>query len=333
MRIAVATTLGSLILLPGLLHAVQASPDSAREAAVRALPLLTRGAVGHVEKQTCFACHNQALPLLALATARERGIPVDGEEVSRQARFIARFLDGARETRFLTGEGTGGGHVTAGYALLSLELAGWKPDRATSAVVEYLLNARHPLWRRSTDRPPSEGSLFTAVYLAARGLRVFGSPEQAERIASRRKEGLEWLRRTPALSTEDRTFRLLGLRELEADAAEIREATESLAQAQREDGGWSQLPELESDAYATGEVLVALHLAGGMLTSSPAYERGVAFLQRTQLADGSWYVKSRSKPFQPYYETGFPHGKDQFISSTASGWAATALLLAGPRPD
>ena len=54
----------------------------------------------------------------------------------------------------------------------------------------------------------------------------------------------------------------------------------------------------------------------------------MAFLVRTQLPDGSWYVKSRSKPFQPYYETGFPHGKDQFISSAASGWAATALALA-----
>ena len=42
-------------------------------------------------------------------------------------------------------------------------------------------------------------------------------------------------------------------------------------------------------------------------------------------------MKSRSKPFQPYYESGFPHGKDQFISISASGWATAALALACPK--
>jgi len=51
-------------------------------------------------------------------------------------------------------------------------------------------------------------------------------------------------------------------------------------------------------------------------------------LLRTQKADGSWMIKSRSKPFQPYYESGFPHGKDQFISVAASGWATAALAAA-----
>ena len=76
--------------------------------------------------------------------------------------------------------------------------------------------------------------------------------------------------------------------------------------------------------------MVALHRAGGLSPSHPSYARGVAFLVRTQLADGSWRVKSRSKPFQPYYETGFPHEKNQFLSAAATGWAATALLLATP---
>ena len=81
---------------------------------------------------------------------------------------------------------------------------------------------------------------------------------------------------------------------------------------------------------ATGTALVALHLAGGLATDHPAYARGVAFLTKAQLADGSWRVRSRSKPFQPYYESGFPHEKDQFISAAATGWAATALVLTAP---
>ncbi len=49
------------------------------------------------------------------------------------------------------------------------------------------------------------------------------------------------------------------------------------------------------------------------------------YLVATQLEDGSWYVPSRSMPFQPYFESGFPHGPDQWISMAASNWAATAL--------
>ena len=65
-----------------------------------------------------------------------------------------------------------------------------------------------------------------------------------------------------------------------------------------------------------------------MATSDEAYQRGVQYLLKSQLADGSWHVVSRSKPFQPYYESGFPHEKNQFISCAASGWATWALVLA-----
>ena len=43
------------------------------------------------------------------------------------------------------------------------------------------------------------------------------------------------------------------------------------------------------------------------------------------LEDGTWFVRSRGFAFQPYYDTGFPHGRDQFISSAATSWAAIAL--------
>jgi hypothetical protein len=54
----------------------------------------------------------------------------------------------------------------------------------------------------------------------------------------------------------------------------------------------------------------------------------VAFLLRTQLEDGSWFVRSRAIPVQPYFDSGFPHGRDQFISAAATNWATMALMLA-----
>ena len=59
--------------------------------------------------------------------------------------------------------------------------------------------------------------------------------------------------------------------------------------------------------------------------SDPAVRRGVEFLLRTQLQDGSWYVKSRAVPIQAYFESGFPHGADQWISAAGTAWAVRAL--------
>ena len=53
-------------------------------------------------------------------------------------------------------------------------------------------------------------------------------------------------------------------------------------------------------------------VARAALPDDPVYQRGVRFLLDTQQEDGSWWVKTRSDPIQIYYESGFPHGKDQW---------------------
>ncbi len=52
-----------------------------------------------------------------------------------------------------------------------------------------------------------------------------------------------------------------GLEYVIVDDQEIENAIDSLKQLQRDDGGWAQLPELDSDAYATATALFALHQA------------------------------------------------------------------------
>lgn len=305
-------------------------PQSELRAAVeKALPLLEKGAVGHREQRTCFSCHNQGVPILALTTAQKRGLAINQEELTRQLEFIVAFLNTNKE-RFLEGRGTGGQVDTAGYALLALEAGGWKPDEATTAVAEYLLlfQKDQDHWKNSSDRPPTEASRFTTNYVGLLGLKAFTAEAQQERASARREQIRSWLRTAEAKDTEDHVFRLLSLKLLEEPAEAIQAEAEKLKALQRDNGGWSQLPEMEPDAYATATALYALHTAGGVATTDPLYQRGLRYLLSKQLEDGSWHVASRSKPFQKYYETGFPHGKDQFISAAASGWAATALALA-----
>jgi len=63
-----------------------------------------------------------------------------------------------------------------------------------------------------------------------------------------------------------------------------------------------------------------------MPVSDAGWQRGLDFLLCTQFEDGSWHVKSRAFGFQPYFESGFPHGHDQWISAAASSWATMALV-------
>ena len=57
---------------------------------------------------------------------------------------------------------------------------------------------------------------------------------------------------------------------------------------QRADGGWSQtVTPLRSDAFATGQTLYVLSLAG-YTTERVEIKRGIDFLVATQSSDGSW---------------------------------------------
>jgi N-acyl-D-amino-acid deacylase len=101
--------------------------------------------------------------------------------------------------------------------------------------------------------------------------------------------------------------------------------------AQRDDGGWAQLDEMDSDAYATGQTLFILQNIGFDVSDS-VYQRGMRFLIKTQRSDGAWLVRSRSRPIQPYhkFDDEDPLGKDQFISVPATCWAVAALAAALP---
>jgi outer membrane protein assembly factor BamB len=328
----------SLLVVLGIAAAVPAddspSQGEIQDAVARAIPLLEKGAAGSMaERSQCFTCHNQGLPLLALTTARAHGFPIDEALVQVQAEFIAEFLTNNRE-KFLAGKGTGGEVATAGHALWALETTGWKPDETTAAVAEYLLlfEKASEHWRMTSVRPPSESSHFTANYLAVRALRKYAMVEQQKRVDERIEQARRWLLENSPKDTEDCVFRLWGLKLAGASVESVGTAARDLLASQCEDGGWAQAAGMESDAYATGSALVALHEAGGLGVAEPAYTQGVKFLLRTQLDDGSWFVHSRSKPFQTYFESGFPHGPDQFISITASGWATTALALAYSTP-
>jgi hypothetical protein len=145
--------------------------------------------------------------------------------------------------------------------------------------------------------------------------------EWDERLARARR----WLLKVEPRSTYERAELLRGLHWAGARFADVDRVAAGLRAEQREDGGWSQNRYLKSDAYTTGLALHALAETGRMKPADPAYSKGVQFLLKTQLEDGSWFVRSRAPKFQPYFESGFPHGHDQWISALATSYAVAAI--------
>jgi hypothetical protein len=331
MRVYLGFAIILISLVPVIAGAAPDGPPDAQSAAQRAISLIQKAASGYVKQRGCFACHHQAMAVIALTLAKDRGLDIDEAVLQEQVRFTENSLRGGKDG-YRQGKGQGGGVETAGYALVTLEVGGWKADETTAAVTEYLLqrDTDREFWRTTANRPPSEATSFTATAVALRSLAAYGTPEQKDRIAARLARVKEWLLKTEAKDTEERVSRLWSLKYAGAVPAAIHDAARALLAAQRPDGGWAQVEGMESDAYATGSALVVLGQVGGLAATDPAFERGITFLVKAQRPDGSWYVKSRSKPFQPYFESGFPHGADQWISMAATCWATAALCLSLP---
>ena len=217
------------------------------------------------------------------------------------------------------------------YALFALSVEGAAPDRITDAMVHDVVAQQRTdgSWGMfGIARPPMMDAGFSTVATAIRGLRHYAPPAMKSEIDERIARAAGWLMNSQPRTTEDAVMQLLGAKWAGLDTPTIDRLAQWVLAIQRGDGGWAQTPYLDSDAYATGTALYALHEAGGLPPASPAYQKGVAFLLRTQAADGSWHVASRAPKFQPYFDGGFPYGHDQWISQMSTGWASIALSLA-----
>jgi ankyrin repeat protein len=307
-----------------------AAPVARHSAGSRPIAEAVQMALSQLEKQSptflkrsgCNSCHNQYLPAAAMVLARERGLPVAKSlaEVSLEMREVSpeRVMD--LDTFGVT---------SLGYEMFRSIANGQPADEYTDAVVHFIKVMQTPAgdWENTGNRPPLTYDRFITAALAINTLRTYTPAAQRADTEKRLARAAAWLEAAKPVTTQERAFHLLGLLWAKGGGAAIERAARELAQTQRPDGGWSQLPTMGSDAYATGEALYALHLAGKMPTTDAGYQKGVQYLRQTQAADGTWHVKTRSIPLQPYFESGFPYGHDQWISAAGTSWAAMALTL------
>jgi ankyrin repeat protein len=305
---------------------------TAQAAVKKILPLLETGGEPVFKSRGCVSCHNNSLPAMTVALARKKGFAVNEQQAKKELGFAAAtdmpYLEPMR-----LGSTIGGAATTLGYTLMGMAAAGYQADALTDAHIHYLSIYQFPdgSWRLTSYRPPAEYSPLTTTAVVLRAIRLYPIPGRREEFEERFARAKRWLLSARAFSAEERSMQLNALADAGASASDRAPFAKALKAAQNPDGSWSQLPGVPGDAYATGEALYALHVSGEASTKDPVYQKGVQWLLRNQLPDGSWFVPTVAVPVQPHtFETGFPHGWNQFASTAGSNWASMVLLFTLP---
>ena len=297
-----------------------------RRAVQKSVALLQKSTIGFFARSGCIACHAQNMTSLAITAARANGIAVDERAAAEQSKVL-KAMWGTLEQRLLQHSELPGMPDIGAYTLLDMSGANYSADRITDAIVFDLATSQRTTgeWTLSwIARPPMQDGDISRTALAIRALKAYGMPARKAEFDDRVARAKGWLMNIEAVTTEDRNMKLLGLKWAGADDEVVKRLAGEIVTKQRADGGWGQTQYLDSDAYATGQSLYALQVAGAS-PHDPVYKRGAEYLLSTQLEDGSWHVTSRSPKFQPYFESGFPHRDDQWISAVATAWAVVAL--------
>jgi len=310
--------------------------NTIQDAIQASLPLIQRADANFVPKAACVSCHNNSFAAMAIGAARRSGFQVDEKTAAQQVKANVFGLQKLRESLhqgFFSPVGDFFAPVVLSDILIGLDAEHYPPDLNTDAVVMYLKSRQSPdgqwIYPAADARPPICSDYIVQTAVSLRALQLYAPKvdraayEQAILLAA------AWIAKAQSSNNEDRTARLLGLAWAGKDRDATRKAMRELLAKQRPDGGWSDLDSMESSAYATGRSLFALQTAD-LPVSDAAYQRAVKFLLNTQQEDGSWYVKTHALALQPYFDAGFPHGFDQWISAAGTSWATVALSQASP---
>lgn len=314
------------------------SANTIQNAIQASLPLIQRADANFVPKAACASCHNNSFAAMAVGAARKSGFQVDEKTSAQQVKAnvfgLVKLRDYLHQGFFVPVQDVFGQFVV-GYILIGLDAEHYKPDLNTDAAAMYLkshqtADGEWP-YPAADTRPPICSDYIGQTAVSMRALQLYApkadkaSYDQAIQLAA------SWMAKAKSTNNDDRSYRLLGLAWYGKDKDATQKAMRELLAKQRPDGGWSDLDSMQSSAYATGRSLYALQTAG-LPASDAAYGRAVKYLLSTQQDDGSWYVKTRAMAFQPYFDAGFPHGFDQWISAAGTSWATVALSQASQPP-
>lgn len=316
-----------------------ATQEQVKQAVERAIGYVQVESAAWLNTRKCAACHHVPMVLWSLSEAERQGYAIDKKFVtetieatlgSPEKMIAAKLFDDPTappDPRPL-GKGVKIGTAFMAVAARSLPALEEGQKQSLKFIADEIVKKQRDdgSWEFFLSRPPINESETTDVAWLIMALQGEMRPDASETHRLALQKATAWLAAAPLPNPQDKVFKVLLAARAGKPRDEMQPTIDELLARQRADGGWSQLPETTSDAYATGQTLYVLSLAG-YTAEQPPIKRAIDLLVATQKPDGSWPMTSRSTP------DGRPGSSKLLtpINCAASSWAILGLSRLVPR--
>lgn len=284
-----------------------------------------------IAKSRCASCHHTTMTAMVSNIMEKKGITgLDTTAIMRQMAMVGTldFIGNPNlNNQFVSAK------FLAPYVLLGLNAQNYPADFSTDIAVDYVMSQALPngSFQAEYARVPLECGDIHLTAFSIRAIALYASPSKKIKVQKMVQQTKQWLEQQQPQLQQELAFQLLGMQWCGSSQPAKNAVAQKLLAMQNKDGGWSQLTTMNSDAYATGQVLYALAESGTAAIAAPSFQNGIAYLLKTQEPSGAWTMVTRSNPIQPFVNTAFPpYDDNQFISAAASNWALLALAEALP---
>ena len=309
----------------------------------RSIKYLQTESAAWLNTRKCAACHHVPMPLWALSEADLQGYAIDKKFLADTAESLLGSRDKLMASKIFPnpadppdprpqGRGLNMGLPFLAVAAQSLPALKEGQKQSLKLIAEEIVKKQQPdgSWEffATLRRPPINESQTTDAAWIIMALEGETGPDAPKSQRTALSKAIAWLDTAKRSDLhQDKVLKVL----MEVRSAKplktVQTTIDELLALQRADGGWSQtVPELKSDAFATGQTLYVLSLVG-FTAKRPEIKRGIDFLVATQKPDGSWPMISRSTP------DGSPGSSKLLtpITCAASSWATLGLARLVPK--
>ena len=322
-----------------------ATPQQVQRSIERAIGYLQTESAAWLNTRKCAACHHVPMPLWALSEAERQGYAIDKKFLGDTTESLLGSKEKLMASRIFPdpaappdprpqGRGLNMGLPFLAVAAQSLPSLEEGQKQSLKLIAEEIVKKQQPdgSWEffATLRRPPINESQTTDAAWIIMALDGETGPDAPESQRAALSKAIAWLDAAkPSGIHQDKVLKVLMGSRSAKPREKMQTTIDELLALQRVDGGWSQtVPELKSDAFATGQTLYVLSLAG-YTAERPEIKRGIDFLVATQTPDGSWPMISRSTP------DGSPGSSKLLtpITCAASSWATLGLARLAPKSN
>jgi Squalene-hopene cyclase C-terminal domain len=321
----------------------RAKTEQVQKTVELAIGYLQTESAAWLKTRQCAACHHAPMPLWALSDADRQGYAIDKKYLADTFESLLGSKDKLLASKIFPnpadppdprpqGRGLNMGLPFLAVAAQSLPSLKEGQKQSLKLIVDEIVKKQQPdgSWEffATLRRPPINESQTTDAAWIIMALRAETGADVPESQRVALKKAIAWLAAAKLPDNhQDKVLKVLLASRAGKPRAEMQKTIDELFALQRADGGWSQtVPELKSDAFATGQSLYVLSLAG-FTADRVEIKRGIDFLVATQKPDGSWPMISRSTP------DGSP-GSSKLLTPiicAASSWAILGLARLAPK--